>query len=98
MSVGRVFYVPVLVFYRAPQPLKRLSELDAKRIAIGREGSGARALAETLLKADGIEAGGPAKLLDFAGKAAEFSLLKGQAESAFVMGASATPATFPRPL
>ncbi|HEX9432513.1 MAG TPA: TAXI family TRAP transporter solute-binding subunit [Burkholderiales bacterium] len=93
MSLGSVFYVPVLVFYRAPQPLKRLSELDGKRIAIGREGSGARALAETLLKANGIETGGRSKLLDFEGKAAEDALLKGQADAAFVMGDSATPAT-----
>src|SRR5204862_8332387 len=39
MSLGSVFYVPVLVFYRSPQPIKFLSALDGKRIAVGREGS-----------------------------------------------------------
>jgi hypothetical protein len=93
MSLGSVFYVPVLVFYRAPQPIKLLSELDGKRIAIGREGSGARVLAETLLKANGIEAGGKSKLVDLEGKAAQDALVKGQVDAAFVMGDSATPAT-----
>ncbi len=93
MSLGSVFYVPVLIFYRAPKPIRFLSELEGKRIAIGREGSGARVLAETLLKANGIAAGGPSTLLDLEGKAAEDALLKGDAEAIFVMGDSATRET-----
>ena len=92
-SLGSVFYVPVLVFYRAPQPIKYLSELEGKRIAIGREGSGARVLAESLLKANGIEAPGKSKLLDLEGKDAQEALVKGTVDAAFVMGDSATPAT-----
>lgn len=93
VSLGSVFYVPVLVFYRAPQPIKFLSELGGKRIAIGREGSGARVLAETLLKANGIEAGGKSRLVDLEGKEAQDALLKGNVDAAFVMGDSATSAT-----
>jgi TRAP-type uncharacterized transport system substrate-binding protein len=93
VSLGSVFYVPVLIFYRAPQPIKFLSELEGKRIAIGREGSGARVLAETLLKANGIEAGGKSKLLDLEGKSAQEALVKSAADAAFVMGDSATAAT-----
>jgi hypothetical protein len=93
VSLGSVFYVPVLVFYRAPQPIKFLSELDGKRIAIGREGSGARVLAETLLKANGIEAGGKSRLVSLEGKAAQEALVKGATDAAFVMGDSATTAT-----
>lgn len=93
VSLGSVFYVPVLLFYRAPHPVKLLSELSGKRIAIGREGSGARVLAETLLKANGIEAGGKSKLVELEGKAAEEALVKGAVDAAFVMGDSATPAT-----
>ncbi len=40
MSLGSVFYEPLLVFCRSPRPLGRLSELMGKRLAIGREGSG----------------------------------------------------------
>jgi hypothetical protein len=93
ISLGSVFYVPVLVFYRTPQPIKLLSELDGKRIAIGREGSGARALAETLLRANAIEAGGKSKLLALEGKAAQDALVSGKTDAAFVMGDSATTAT-----
>ena len=93
ISLGSVFYVPVLVFYRTPQPIKLLSELDGKRIAIGREGSGARVLAETLLKANGIAEGGKSRLLSLEGKAAQDALVKGATDAAFVMGDSATTAT-----
>jgi hypothetical protein len=93
MSLGSVFYEPVLVFYRSPRPLSRLSELHGMRIAIGREGSGTRVLAETLLKANGIEAKGPTKLLGLDGKAAEEALLARQADAVFLMGDSATSAS-----
>jgi len=89
VSLGSVFYVPVFLFYRSPQRIKIMSELDGKRIAVGREGSGAHVLAETLLKANGIEAGGRSKLLDLEGKAAEDALLKGEADAIFLMGDSA---------
>src|SRR5262249_7668968 len=93
VSLGSVFYVPVWVFYRTPQALRLLSDLDGKRIAIGREGSGTRVLAETLLKANGIEAGGRSKLLDLEGKSAQDALLRGEADAIFLMGDSATRET-----
>jgi TRAP-type uncharacterized transport system substrate-binding protein len=93
MSLGSVFYQPVLVFYRSARPIARLSELRGKRIAIGREGSGTRLLAATLLKANGIEAGGPTTLLDLDGKDAEDALLTHHADAIFLMGESATSAT-----
>jgi hypothetical protein len=90
ISLGSVFYVPVFLFYRARRPIRLLSELDGKRIAIGREGSGARVLAETLLKANGIEVGGRSKLSELEGQAAEDALLKGESDAIFLMGDSAT--------
>jgi ABC-type nitrate/sulfonate/bicarbonate transport system substrate-binding protein len=92
MSLGSVFYAPVLVFYRSAQPIRRLSELEGKRVAIGREGSGTRVLAETLLKANGIDAKGTTKLLDLEGEAAKEALFAGRLDAAFLMGDSATPA------
>jgi hypothetical protein len=93
MSLGSVFYQPVLVFYHSPRPITRLSELRGKRIAIGGEGSGTRLLAATLLKANGIEANGPTTLLDLEGKAAEEALVKHRADAIFLMGESATSDT-----
>jgi hypothetical protein len=89
MSLGSVFYEPVLVFYRSPRPLGRLSELMGKRIAIGREGSGTRAMATILLNANGIAPNGPTKLLDLEGKAAEDALFQHRVDAVFVMGDSA---------
>jgi len=93
VSLGSVFYVPVMIFYRSPKVIQLLSELEGKRIAIGREGSGARVLAETLLKANGIEAKGASKLVDLEGKAAQDALLKGEVDAIFLMGDSATRET-----
>ncbi len=93
MSLGSVFYEPVLVFYRSPRPLSRLSELRGKRIAIGHEGSGTRVMAETLLKANGIDAKGPTKLLDLEGKAAEEALLQHHVDAVILTGDSAAIAS-----
>lgn len=92
MSLGSVFYEPVLVFYRSPRPLQRLSELRGKRIAIGRPGSGTRVLADSLLRANDIEPNGPTRLMDLDGKDAEEALVQGKVDAAFLMGDSATSA------
>jgi TRAP-type uncharacterized transport system substrate-binding protein len=89
MSLGSIFYLPIYVFYRAPQPIARLSQLSGKRIAVGRQGSGTRVLAEALLKANGVEAKPPTVFLDLVGKEAGDALVKGQADAAFLQGDSA---------
>jgi len=93
MSLGSVFYQPVIVFYRSAEPLNRLSALKGKRVAIGAEGSGARALALNLLKANGIEPGGPG-LLPLSGEAAVQALLGGKIDAAMLMGDSAVSGAF----
>ncbi len=92
VSLGSMFYEPLAVFYRGA-PLERLSELKGRRIAIGPEGSGARILALTLLKANGIEPKGATKLLDLEGNDAAQALHKRKIDAAFLMGDSATPAS-----
>lgn len=94
VSLGSVFYQPVIVFYRSAEPLNRLSALKGKRVAIGSEGSGARVLALSLLKANGIEPGGPTKLLPLSGEAAVEALLGGEIDAAMLMGDSAVSGAF----
>jgi hypothetical protein len=94
MSLGSVFYEPVMVFYRSAVPLNRLSALKGERLAIGSEGSGARSLALTLLKANGVEPGGPTRLLDLSGEAAVQALLGRKIDAAILMGDSATSGAF----
>src|SRR5262249_45411099 len=45
VSLGSVFYAPLTMFYRAPQPIERLSQLQGQPIAIGHAGSGTRFIA-----------------------------------------------------
>jgi TRAP-type uncharacterized transport system substrate-binding protein len=93
VSLGSVFYEPVTIFYRSDKPLDRLSQLRGERIAIGPEGSGTRALALALLKANEIELQGPTLLLDLEGEAAKHALLTKQADAIVLSGDSAAPTT-----
>jgi hypothetical protein len=88
VSLGSVAYVPLVVFYRGPVHT-RLSEFAGERLAIGPEGSGARALALALLKANEIEPGGKTALLPLTGDAAARALTDGQIDVAFLAGESA---------
>jgi TRAP-type uncharacterized transport system substrate-binding protein len=90
VSLGSMFYEPLTVFYRGT-PLERLSGLRGRRIAIGREGSGARNLALTLLKANDIDPKGATRLLNLEGQRAAQALLEHRIDAAFLMGDSATP-------
>jgi hypothetical protein len=91
MSLGSVFYDPVVVFYRG-SGITRLSQLEGKRIAIGREGSGTRVLALKLLEANGIEPGHDTSLLPDDGLQAATRLVSGEADAAILNGDSATRA------
>lgn len=92
-SLGSVFYETLAIVYRSPRPLRRLSELKGKRIAIGPDGSGTRFLALALLKANDIEPAGPTHLVDLAGAPATEALLKHEVDAVFLMGDSAAPGT-----
>jgi uncharacterized protein len=56
LSVGRVAYEPLWVFYAGSEPLARLTDLKGKRVLIGPEGGGTSGLALRLLAANGITA------------------------------------------
>jgi TRAP-type uncharacterized transport system substrate-binding protein len=92
-SLGGMFYQPLLIFYRSPKTLQRLSELSSQRIAIGPEGSGTRFLALALLKANDIEPGGLTTLSNLEGEAARSALLRKQVDAIFLTGDSAAPVT-----
>jgi TRAP-type uncharacterized transport system substrate-binding protein len=93
VSLGSMFYQPLTVWYRGRRRISRLSQLQGKRIAIGKEGSGTRLLALALLEANGIGLHGPTQLLDLEGEAAHRALLEGQVDAIFLTGDSAPPAT-----
>jgi TRAP-type uncharacterized transport system substrate-binding protein len=91
MSLGSVAYVPIVVFYRG-KGLTLLSQLEGKRVAIGREGSGTRMLSLKLLEANGIAPGGSTQLLPTDGLQAATQLVTNEADAVFLSGDSATRA------
>ena len=54
-SLASLYFEPLWVFVRADAPLKELRDLRGHRVAVGREGSGTRAIALQLLADNGIE-------------------------------------------
>ena len=89
-SLGSVFAQPLMVYYRGGEPVERLSQLKGKRLAVGPEGSGTRALALTLLKANDNSDAAPTVLLPLAGEEAARALAAGTVDAAFPMGDSAS--------
>jgi TRAP-type uncharacterized transport system substrate-binding protein len=94
VSLGSMFYQPVIIFYRSHEELHRLSQLEGHRIAIGPQGSGTRFLALAMLRGNDIDTdNGKTKLLDLEGEAARAALINGDADAIFLSGDSAAPAT-----
>ena len=71
VSLGSLFYEPLVIVYRNKRPIQRLSDLRGKRIAIGPEGSGTRFLALALLKANEIQPDGTNKATRLGGGAGD---------------------------
>ena len=90
VSLGSVFHEPLAVYYRSARPVTLLSAFSGKRLAIGAEGSGGRALALVLLKANGIEPGGTTQLLNQSGSDAGAALIDHTVDAVFLTGDSAS--------
>lgn len=91
VSLGSLTPQPLIVYYRNVEPIERLAQLKGKRLAIGPEGSGTRALALKLLGANGLDKSNTT-LIDLAGDDAARALADKSIDAAFLMGDSATPA------
>jgi TRAP-type uncharacterized transport system substrate-binding protein len=91
LSLGSVSYEPLLVFYRTNITANLLSDFKGKRLAIGPQGSGTRALALALLQLNGITNDGPTILLDLDADKAAAQLLAGTVDAIFLTADSAGP-------
>ena len=87
VSLGSVAYQPLMIFYRG-KVKSLLSDFKGLRLDIGPEGSGTRALALTLLKANGIEANSGTTLVDNVSGDSVRALLDKRIDAIFVMGDS----------
>jgi uncharacterized protein len=81
-GLASLFYEPLWVFYRGPERIDYLRELQGRRVAIGAAGSGTQALSRQLLEANGL---GPSntELLELAPSAAAQALRAGELDAAF---------------
>jgi hypothetical protein len=96
VSLGSLSYQPLMIFYRG-HPRTLLSEFKKARLDIGLEGSGASALAQTLLEANGIKADDGTQIGHRAPAASIQALLDGKIDAVFAMSDS-TPSTLMRQL
>lgn len=89
-SLGALYYEPLWVFYRGRDEIDKLSQLAGKRIAVGPEGSGTRALALQLLKASGIDPAAP-NLVPFGGSEAVKALIDEDVDAALLVASPDAP-------
>ena len=82
-----IYLEPLWVFYRGEGDVTKLSEFAGKRLAIGKEGSGGRALAVRLLSENGIdtEHPGAAQISDAGGQEAADALKAGKIDAVFLV-------------
>ncbi len=82
--LGSLYFEPLWVFHRSGLAITRLSELRGKRIAIGPEGSGTRAIALQLLLDNSIDTSN-AEISPLSGKDAVEAVAKGEVEAIFLV-------------
>jgi TRAP-type uncharacterized transport system substrate-binding protein len=91
VTLGSMFYEPGWIFYRSAKKLGIGSELRGKRIAIGPEGSGTRAVGLAIMGASGLDRP-PTVLSPLGGTAAADALLAGKVDAVFYIAAADAPA------
>ena len=81
-SLGSLYYEPLWLFLRRNLAIERLGELAGRRVSVGAEGSGTRALVLRLLRENGLATDAP-ELQALGGAEAAEALLAGHLDAAF---------------
>jgi TRAP transporter TAXI family solute receptor len=89
-SLGSVFLEAAWVFTPRMSPIRRLSELAGKRVAVGPTGSGTQVLATQLLAANGVSESNATLVRTDTSDVAP-SLLRGELDAAIVVASAAAP-------
>ena len=89
-SLASLYYEPLWVFYRGAETLTRLTQLQSKRVAAGKPGSGTHAVAMMLLE-DNLLQINPAEILSVGGQEAAEALISGSADAAFFVASVQSP-------
>ena len=90
VALAALYYEPLWIFYRGTTELTLLTQLAGKRIAVGPEGSGTRALVDNMLHASGaLRPDTP--LLPLTGMTAADALIAGKIDAALFVIATDAP-------
>ncbi|AKQ67862.1 TRAP transporter solute receptor, TAXI family [Myxococcus hansupus] len=89
VSLGSLSYVPLWIFYRGA-PLQDLNQLQGKRIVVGPETSGTRALSLKLLAANHVGAA-PTELLNLGRDEGIEQLKQGKVDAVFIVSPAESP-------
>ncbi len=90
MSLASLYYEPLWVFYRNGPEVDRVRAFRGKRIAIGSQGSGTRALSLQVLKLAGLDESNTTFVALGANESAD-ALMLGRIDAAFVIGSPESP-------
>ena len=90
VGLGSLFVEPIWIFTRLDPPPERLDLLRGRRVGVGTDGSGTRALSEPLLAASGVTAAN-AELRNLGGERALAALLQGDLDVSIQVAAASAP-------
>jgi TRAP transporter TAXI family solute receptor len=90
ISLGSLYFEPIWVFHRKQLKVEHLTDLLEKRIAIGPEGSGTRAVALQLLGDNSVNSSN-STLLELSGRNAADALLGSEIDAAFFIASPRSP-------
>jgi len=91
LSLGSLYYEPLWVFYRREAPIRFLSDLKDRRIALGSDFGGTRAVAALLAKENGVDPDTNPATSGLSGTEAVEALKSGQLDAAFFVASPEAP-------
>jgi TRAP-type uncharacterized transport system substrate-binding protein len=93
MMLASLYYVPMWIFYAGTDTISQINELRSRKVAVGVEGSGARAFADPLLAANGLSSDN-VTMLPMSNNAALAALQSGEISAAILVDGPRNPAVW----
>jgi len=84
LSLGSLYFEPIWIFARKSMHVHHLADLKSKRIAVGKPGDGAQALALRMLSTSGVDADN-SKLVEIGGEEAVDAMLNKQVDAVMLV-------------
>lgn len=91
LSLGSLYYEPLWVFHRRENPIRFLSDLKGRKVALGADFSGTRAIAAMLARENGVDPDANPVTSNLSGTEAVEALKSGQVDAAFFVVSPEAP-------